>query len=590
MKIQLAPVFTDHAVFQSEKPIHIWGTITDTESAKNMSLPRISILFTPEALPTSDTLSNQIENSGVSDCSRIPAKVNPDQNSFSAMLPPMEAGGPYTLTLFMEDTPVQTIGDIMIGEVWLAGGQSNMEYELQNDADAREYFSKRRDNSELHSPIKGSVASDSAFCDDTYCPNTTIPELSCNVRFYQVPRRAYFDESLPESAPNEHWMTTSDSGLGSWSAVAYYFARELSEKLNCTIGIIGCNWGGTSACAWQSRESLLLHPDTAVYWKEYEEILQRQTPEEYEHSRQEYLAYQEKWQPMINEFYEKNPSGAWEDALRYAGPCLWPGPMGPKHEFRPAGLYETMLRKVTPYSLKGFLYYQGESDDHRPSSYLTLLRSMIAQWRKDFMDESLTFLNVQLPMHRYKGDPASDSWAVIRAAQEQVWREDPNSGLAVIIDQGEFDNIHPTHKKEVGHRLYLQSMLHPYHLMSEDETTGPFLQSAIYHENSHIIELHFEHLAGGFDRKKYQDQIESFNSIPFDPSSVFEYSDTADTFRPLTPEWSEDNQRILLTLPDAPKGDITLRYLWVNYGPVPIFDQRGLPLAPFQICIPLSED
>ena len=182
MKIQLAPVFTDHAVFQSEKPIHIWGTITDTESAKNMSLPRISILFTPEALPTSDTLSNQIENSDISDCNRIPAKVNPDQNSFSAVLPPMEAGGPYTLTLFTEDTPVQTIRDIMNGEVWLAGGQSNMEYELQNDADAREYFSKRRDNSELHSPIKGSVASDSAFCDDTYCMNPDLIENAITER------------------------------------------------------------------------------------------------------------------------------------------------------------------------------------------------------------------------------------------------------------------------------------------------------------------------------------------------------------------------------------------------------------------------
>ena len=573
MKIRFAPIFTDHAVFQREKPIHIWGTLTKTESTKNEPLPRISIQIKPEAC---------------SAIGRIIAEVNQAQTGFSAVLPSMESGGPYTLTLYAEDSPIQCIKDIMIGEVWLAGGQSNMEYELQNDADAKEYFNRIQADSEPHSPLKGSVASGSVFCAETDCKSTPISELSCNVRFYQVPRRAYFEDSLQEPEPTDHWMTTSDPGLGSWSAVAYYFARELSEKLNCTIGIIGCNWGGTSACAWQSKESLLLHPDTAVYWKEYEEILQRQTPEEYEHSRQEYLAYQEKWQPKINEFYEKNPSGDWEAALQYAGPCLWPGPMGPKHEFRPAGLYETMLKKVTPYSLKGFLYYQGESDDHRPSSYHTLLRSMLAQWRKDFMDESLTFLNVQLPMHRYKGDPPSDSWAVIRAAQEQIWREDPNSGLAVIIDQGEFDNIHPTHKKEVGHRLYLQSMLHPYHMLSEDETTGPFLHSAIYHKNNRTIELRFDHVVGGFDKKRYKDQTELFSSPLPEYPAAFEYSESTDGFMPLTPEWSEDNQVILLTLPHAPKGDITLRYLWINYGPVPVFDLRGLPLAPFQIRLSIS--
>lgn len=567
IQTRFAPVFSDHAVLQQGKPVHVWGSISPEKEKNSPKLKVIEIcLFADESSKenlSSPNLSHE----------KIVIQATIEASRFRADLPAMEAGGPYHLTLLENQIPVQTINDIMIGEVWLAGGQSNMEYELQNDADARVFFHAGTESIDSGTPIKGSVASSSDSNKEMTSNNSS--ELSCGVRFFQVKRKAYFDEGFEEEEAKNHWMTTENAGLGTWSAVAYYFARELSEKLSCTVGIIGCNWGGTSASAWQSRESLLSHPETAIYWEEYDQLLQKQDPEEYEKERQDYLRYQENWQPKINAFYEKNPSGSWEEALAYAGPCLWPGPMGPKHEFRPAGLYETMLKRVTPYSLRGFLYYQGESDDHRPGSYQVLLQSLIAQWRKDFEDETLSFLNVQLPMHRYKGDAPSDSWAVIRQAQERTWRKDPYSGLAVIIDQGEFDNIHPTHKKEVGHRLFLQSMFHPYHRLSREEVQVPFFQYGTYFKKDHEVILHFENVSGGFDCERY------FARRSCD-QSPFEYSLGDGGFVPFTPEFLADGQSLRLDLPKPVSGSVIIRYLWTNYAEVDLFDHRGLPLAPFR--------
>lgn len=561
-----APVFSDHAVLQQGKPIHVWGTVSQKREKNFKELIEICL--------SSDDSSKENLSSA-----KITIQATVEATRFHASLPAMEASGPYQLTLLENNVPVQILNDVMIGEVWLAGGQSNMEYELQNDADASQFFHGSSEPLDPGAPIKGSVASSGDPCETK--TNGNARDLSCNVRFFQVRRKAFFAEGFEEEEANNSWMTTEDAGLGTWSAVAYYFARELSEKLSCTVGIIGCNWGGTSASAWQSRESLLSHPETVIYWEEYEQLLQKQVPEEYEKERQDYLRYQENWQPKINAFYEKNPSGSWEEALAFAGPCLWPGPMGPKHEFRPAGLYETMLKRITPYSLRGFLYYQGESDDHRPGSYQVLLQSLIAQWRKDFEDETLSFLNVQLPMHRYKGDAPSDSWAIIRQAQENVWREDPYSGLAVIIDQGEFDNIHPTHKKEVGHRLFLQSMYHPYHQLSREESQCPLLQYAFYFSKSHEVRLTFENVSDGFDKETYFARVQN-------GKSPFEYALGEGPFVPFTPEFLEDGQTICMALPkDVTAGELTIQYLWTNYAEVPLFDLRGLPLAPFRTLLRL---
>ena len=337
--------------------------------------------------------------------------------------------------------------------------------------------------------------------------------------------------------------------------------------------------------AWQDRESLLSHPETAVYWQEYQEILDSLSPEGYEKARREYALYQETWQPKIDEFYAENPSGSWSDALAYAGPCLWPGPMGPKHEFRPCGLYETMLRRVTPYSLRGFLYYQGESDDHRPETYHTLLKSMVRVWRRDFEDESLSFLNVQLPMHQYESDPPSDSWAKIREAQFQLCREDPLSGLAVAIDLGEYNNIHPLHKKEVGHRLFLQSMAHVYHKLSLKDACGPMLRRAVCSREDASIRLEFDFADAGLDRERYLAVLSRAQDSGSSLLKGFEIAGPDKVYHCAEAIFESGDQTISLRIPREIAQPAFVRYLWTNYSLVPLFDRRGLPAAPFRIAL-----
>ncbi len=497
--IHCASVFSDHCVLQRNKPIRIWGT-ADTET------------------PVQVTLNGHL------------ATCVATEHNWTAELPSMEAGGPYTLEISSEGEVYQRFNDIMIGEVWLAGGQSNMEYTLAQDGD-------------------GKTAMEQA-------PHT-------NVRFFQVPRLSYQDDYYYLAQQKNHWMLPTDEQLKDWSAVGYYFAAELAEKLGITIGIIGCNWGGTSACAWQDKESLLSHKDTRVYWDEYEELLQSQTSESYEKERADYLAWHKDWQPRMDAFYAAHPTATWEEAQETVGICRWPGPMGPKHEFRPCGLYETMLQRVIPYTLAGFIYYQGESDDHRPYSYYHLFKNMIGVWRRDFKDEKLPFLCVQLPVHHYLSDTILDKWCPIRQAQMQLHKEGIVTGIAVTLDCGEYNNIHPIHKKKVGKRLAFQALHHVYHIMSEDMAYGPVLRK---HEvTNHTVTLYFDYAKEGF--------LQTART-----PVGFELADETGKFIPCRAEIQ--GETILLTGPQN-FTPVQARYFWTDYDEVTLFGKNKIPVAPF---------
>lgn len=533
MKTCLAPIFTDHAVLQRGKELNVWGSCVPGSTLQLLLLNStlelsLGAVFEPEKYPI-HILSS--------------AKFTVSENHFIAQMPAVSQGGPYRLVLMENNRVCQVLTDIMVGEVWLAGGQSNMEYEIRNDAD-----------------YSGSICA--------------------NIRYYQTTKRAFFDDEFYAAEQSNHWMLSDHQDFGIGSAVAIYYAAELSKSLDCCVGIIGCNWGGTSAAAWQSKASLLAGEQTKEIWQEYEALLSFQSPEAYEQERLDYLAYQDSWQPKINEFYANHPTGTWEEALEFAGPCKWPGPMGPKHEFRPCGLYETMLQRVVPYSLKGFLYYQGESDDHHPQCYRELLQSMMRNWRKDFADSTLHFLLVQLPMHRYRNDVNGTNWPTIRQAQLEVSQMDPYTSLAVIIDQGEFDNIHPTHKKEVAHRLYLQAMATVYHKISLSEANGPIFKSATLSSDNKLL-LSFDFAQAGFDRSTYDRVLQVPSDQLQNALTTFEVSDETGTFYPATAHFGDGDTCIFLDLPETVTSPKALRYLWINYSRIPLFDKKGMPLAPF---------
>lgn len=492
-----AAIFSNNMVLQRNKNIKLWGTGIDNQ--------KVIVTLASKAVST------VVQN-----------------NAWSLEFPPMPAGGPYNMIITSKDESI-CYENIMIGEVWLAGGQSNMEFELCNSKNGKEVVENASD---------------------------------LNIRFYSVPRLSYIDDKFDEEESKNLWELCSPETCGKWSAVGYYFAKEIASKLGITIGIISCNYGGTSASAWISSETLSKDIDTKSYVDEYEKACAVQTFEDYCKELDEYNVWYEVWQKKVDSIYKENPDVLWSKVLSLAGECRWPGPLGPKSWFRAGGLYETMLKRVCPYTLKGFLYYQGESDDHKPLIYGKLLRTLITEWRRDWNDYELPFLIVQLPMFIGKEDKDRKNWPLIREHQMQTHQTIKNTGIAVTLDLGEFDNIHPLDKEPVGKRLALQAF---YHLYGEEISPyGPIYKNRILHPDK--IELLFNHAENGFN-------------VNGNEIIGFEIAGEDMNFICAKAEIYGDKIFVSNSTISNPK---YVRYNWTNYGPVTLFGKNGIPLAPFR--------
>lgn len=277
----------------------------------------------------------------------------------------------------------------------------------------------------------------------------------------------------------------------------------------------------------------------------------------------EYEAYHKQWNEKYMNLCEQTSAMTWEEAEKILGKCQWPGPSNCVNPYRPSGLYHTMLQRLAPYTLRGFLYYQGEQDDQKPKIYQKLLTALIGQWRKDWEDQTLPFLLVQLPMHRYKADPDLKNWPLIREAQMNTYLTIKNTGIAVILDCGEFNEIHPHDKKPVGERLAKQALYHVYHQIKEQEAFGPIYQSYEIHKDS--VQLHFCHAAGGFIEKSTK--------------SEFEIADS--TLKYVKADYQIAGEDIIVSSPKV-KHPVAVRYCWTNYSEVPLYGKNEIPLAPFR--------
>lgn len=509
--LQAAAIFSDNMVLQRNKKIRVFGT-ADSGS-------RITV-----------SLLNQTQETWCRN------------GKWMVYLPELEPAEGAEMKI-SDGRETVCFTNIAVGEVWLAGGQSNMELELQNaDGGADILKNGLKDNNVLS-----------------------------KIRFYYTPKIAYEGEMLYAEERKSHWELFDETNAARWSAVGFFFAKELAEKFHdrkedVTIGIIGCNWGGTSASAWMSREALLEQEATRSYVEEYENSQWvRKSRQEQIQDYEDYLVYHADWEKRAAEIYKEEPMMPFDKVQEIVGPCKYPGPMNCANFTRPGGLYESMLKRIIPYTLRGFIYYQGESDEHKPESYYSLFTRMIRQWREDFEDETLPFLLVQLPMHRYQHDPDTRSWCIIREAQMKAYHEVKNTGIAVIIDCGQFHEIHPKNKKPVGHRLALQALWQTYHLLSEEEAFGPVYQDFLYRNGG--MEISFRYARNGFSVKG--------------ELSGFEIAGADEKFYPAKAVVLSDRNTVFLCSEEV-KQPVMARYLWTNYGEVTLFGANGLPAAPFR--------
>lgn len=382
--LTLDPMFSDGMVLQREKPIPVWGSgpagelVTVTLAGKSAS----AIVW--------------------------------EDGTWKTSLPAAPADGPLTLTV---SCGAQTLRreQVYLGEVWLAGGQSNMELALKDSRDGEQAV-QNSGNPYLH--------------------------------YYQPPKAAVIQE-----AECAGWQTVTPETAGDLSAVAFYAAKTLSEHLlGIHIGVLVCCWGGTYAHCWMPREDLAKFPAGQRRLDWYETRIDGKTDEEFDREFADYQGQVDDWNRRAEAYRKANPLSSWTAINRDCGRYPWPPPAGQTSFQRPGNLYASMLRRLCPYALRGFWYYQGEQDEEWPEDYFDLLNALIHRWRKDWRDETLPFLLMQLPMYGGQSETVSPmSWPLLRKAQSDAADRIPGVELAALTDCGEIDNIHPSDEYALEH-------------------------------------------------------------------------------------------------------------------------------------------
>lgn len=497
-----AAVFTDHMVLQCEKPIPLWG---HAEPGK-----KVTAVLGDESVTT----------------------VTASDGTYTILFGPKKAGTGYLLRISSGDESLE-YADVAMGEVWLAGGQSNMELMLAESMDGKKAVSESGND---------------------------------NIRFYMVPKCAVTGPELEAAEAGNVWQVCGPETSAVMSAVAYYFARHLQTVREVPVGIICCAWGGTSISCWMSKSQLMKTAAGLRYIEDYDRLVGDKTDEQYEAEMDIYRQEWEAWNARVAERRQADPDVTWEILNEECGLCPWPQPAGRRSPFRPAGLYSSMTERVCPYGIRGFLYYQGEEDESRYADYDWMMISLIMEWREVWGDMSLPFLFVQLPMYISKADwnQGIDNrhWAMMRDQQMKASLMIANTGLAVLSDCGEFDNIHPLDKETVGTRLALLARKKVYGEVLCAE--APSYDKVVFREGKAVV--HFCHTGG-----RLWDGAEAL--------SGFELAGKDGIFRPAVGCIETDT--VILVSEQVPE-PAYVRYAWHNYCHANLYGASGLPAAPFR--------
>ncbi len=542
----LADIFTNNCVLQREKPIRLFGksragagstvSIVLERSCENIS---VNSCVADENIETNNQ-ENKIEKITAE------AEVLAD-GSYEIVLPPMKASTKVTITA-TDGIDTVVLENVAIGEVWFAGGQSNMEYELVNCIEWEE------------------------------CKATANE----NVRYFYTPKHDYVDDAYYEDFDNQCWNIASSESeeFKHWSAIGYMFADKLQKKLGCIVGVIGCNWGGTSASAWMSRDAILENKKTACYVEEFEAgDAMKPDIDEQKKIYDDFVIYHDGWNKRCEKLYVTRPGITWAEIEDTLGKCQWPGPMNSYNPFRPYGHYEDMIKQIAPYTLAGFIYYQGESDDHKPECYEILFKSLIKNWRETWKDSTLPFIFTQLPIHKYLADKDFKNWPVIREAQLNVFKTVKNTGMAVTVDQGQFNEIHPKSKRAIAERLGAQALDIVYKISDDVEGFGPIYRNATPIANG-VFRVFFDYVFDGFEIReaKYNPEEVDEKIVESTPAR-FELAG-ADGVYKTAAYVGQGLDYVDLKCEDIAM-PVSARYLWTNYGKPILFGGNGIPASPF---------
>ena len=465
------------------------------------------------------------------------AEAVAQEGTWKTFLPAHAAGGSYEL-IITGATEECVLQNVTFGEVWIAAGQSNMELELQNAQDGEQELA------------------------------TDNPDI----RYYNVVKSPVADDSLVEQEKYRFWHSCVNGDFRDISGVAYFFAKELAKKIGVPIGIIDCFQGGTSISCWLSEENLVSVPEGIPYKEAYEAVIKDQTEEEYDRLLAEYNQTLAGYNERVDAVKAKNPDVTPEELNEQAGDYPWPPPMGRKSLFRPYGLYYTMVQRIIPYTVQGVLYYQGEEDAQKTERYDVLLKKLIEQYRKDFENPSLPFIYLQLPMFIGKRDTDDYSWGRTRLAQAKAAKEVDNVGLVVLLDLGEFDNVHPVDKRTPGVRTAKYVLEHIY----QQDVKGTAMELNDISPESAELKLSFKNTYGKIICHD-NGLLDIRHAAEGNDPTGFELSQDGKAW---TPAKARIDGEVIYLQADVEK-DCYVRYGYFNYGKVNVYNAEELPLAPF---------
>ena len=546
-KYKLAEIFQNGMLFQRDKEIHLWG------SAAPGAIVNVSLY---EAAKTPECGTGGLKKDGPIRCGE---GVADQDGQFRIVLAPMPAGEGYCLDVLFDGVPEISIRlkDIGFGDIWLAGGQSNMEFFLKYD---RDWEKTKR-----------------------------LPR-NPHIRMYNVPQRAFDGHSTHNKTGYGYWFDDSDPALACFSAPGYSFARQIQEALGVPVGVIGCNWGGSTAAAWVPEE-VLSAPPLDAYLREYEEAVSGISSEKLKADSLAAWAFEDSaahcadFEPLL---YGRDRDWQLHYMKVHAGdPVI---PMGPYNMNRPAGLYHTMLSTLIPFSIKGVLWYQGESDaGDRAVMYDKLLTGLIGCWRRAWNDD-FPFLIVQLAPFGVWLDCDNKGYALVREKQAAVAESVPDVYMAGIMDLGSYYDIHPKEKMEVGRRLALLARGHVY---GEKELLcdAPKAVKAVRLNDRQIAVtfMHGEGLTGKSD-------FPTAEALPAEAAGGKEKQTAGEEYsawhikmqnRNVVPaEADAEDSRVILTLPDDIQGNETPSYVSLgckDYAEIRLFNRAGLSATPFKL-------
>lgn len=462
-------IFSDGAVLQRDQEVAVWGW-ADAGKAVKVSFGSQKKQITASA-----------DGKWMVKLDAMPASTE------ARALKVLEAGGKEVV-----------VNNILVGEVWLASGQSNMEWD-----------------------VNASQAEDKASATGKPLPQ---------IRMIKVPKQVMHERQDDFVGA---WAEATPEQVLQFSAVGYFFARQLHEQLNVPVGIINSSWGGTFIEPWLAEEGFTKVPELADMAK----------------SR----ASQLPGSPAYEAAKKAVADAATEPEKKQAMNAMLPLQ-------RQTGMYQAMIHPVRHYGIKGFIWYQGESNMGDGMLYYHKMKVLIDGWRQQFGMPNAPFLYVQLAPFTYKDTALPEIWTA-----QQKALEIPNTGMAVINDIGNPKNIHPGNKSEVGRRLSLWALDRTYGV-KQKVVSGPlYSKSKVDGDKIHVL---FEYSGSGLASRDGKDL------------TYFEIAGVDGVFHPATAVINPKGDSITLTSAEVPAPK-QVRFAWNQIAEPNLMNKEGLPASAF---------